>query len=114
MDSQQAMRFNRVAIHDPEVDNIEGASVLVPEGWTLGGGFQWMPMFSQQADLLIRVGDPVTGASVITLPTQRFVWTTQPLNMPIGSNWLGSVLLPPAARCVRIRLYRRRATVTSG
>jgi hypothetical protein len=96
MDSQQTMKFNRVAIHDPEVNNIEGASLLVPEGWTLRGGFQWVPDFSQQADLLIQVVDPSTGASVFTLPNQQFVWTTQPLMMPIGSNWLGSVLLPPA------------------
>jgi hypothetical protein len=90
------MIFNRVAIHDPEVNNIEGASLLVPEGWTLGGGFHWMPLFSQQADLLIQVVDPSTGASVFTLPNQQFVWTTQPSMLPIGSNWLGSVLLPPA------------------
>ena len=96
MDSKQAMKLNRVAIHDPEVNNIEGASLLVPEGWTLGGGFHWMPLFSQQADLLIQVSDPSTGASVFTLPTQQFVWTTQPSMLPIGSNWLGSVLLPPA------------------
>jgi len=96
MYSQQAMKFNRVAIHDPEVNNIEGASLLVPEGWTLGGGFYWLPLFSQQADLLIQVNDPRTGASAFTLPSQQFVWTTQPLMMPVGSNWLGSVLLPPA------------------
>ena len=84
MDSQQAMTFNRVAIHDPEVNNIEGASLLVPEGWTLGGGFHWVPDFSQQADLLIQVNDPRTGASAFTLPSQQFVWTTQPLMMPVG------------------------------
>ena len=106
MDSQQGMRFNRVAIHDPDVNNIEGASLLVPEGWTVGGGFHWTPDFSQQADLLIQVNDPNTGASAFTLPSQQFVWTTQPLEMPVWSNWLGSVLLPPAgdaSRRVRVR-----------
>ncbi len=96
MHSQQPMRFNRVAILDPEVNNIEGASLLVPEGWTVGGGIRWNPDFSQQADLLIQVNDPRTGASAFTLPSQQFVWTTQPLEMPVWSNWLGSVLLPPA------------------
>lgn len=95
MDSRQTMRFNRVSIHDPEVNNIEGASLLVPEGWTLAGGFHWTPMFALQANLLIRVDDPSTGASAYTLPAQQFVWTTQPSMLPIGSNWLGSVLLPP-------------------
>lgn len=100
MDSQQTMKLNRVAIHDPEVNNIEGASLLVPEGWTLAGGFQWMPQFSQQANLYLRLDDPSTGASVFNLPTQQYVWTTQPSMLPIGSNWLGSVLLPPARDAV--------------
>jgi len=95
MDSQQQMKFNRVGIHDPAVDNVEGASLLVPEGWTLGGGFHWMPLFSLQANLLVQVTDPGTGASVFTLPLQQFVWPMQPVPMPVGSNWLGSVLLPP-------------------
>lgn len=95
MDSQQQMIFNRVAIHDPAVDNIEGASLLVPEGWTVGGGFYWMPLFSIQANLLVQVSDPGTGASVFTLPLQQFVWSMQPPLLPTGSNWLGSVLLPP-------------------
>lgn len=95
MDPQQQMRFNKVAIRDPEVDNIEGASLLVPEGWTVGGGFHWMPLFSVQANLLLQVSDPGTGASVFTLPGQQFVWTTPPAMLPVGSNYLGSVLLPP-------------------
>lgn len=95
MESQQAMRFNRVGIHDPAVDNIEGASLLVPEGWTLAGGFVWMPLFAIQANLLVRLDDPSTGASVFTLPLQQFAWTMQQTFLPPGSNWLGSVLLPP-------------------
>jgi hypothetical protein len=95
MDSQQQMTFNRVAIHDPAVDNIEGASLLVPEGWTVVGGFHWMPLFSIQATLLVRVDDPATGASVFTLPLQQFAWTMEQTFLPMGSNWLGSVLLPP-------------------
>jgi hypothetical protein len=43
----------------------------------------------------VRVDDPSTGASVFTLPLQQFAWTMQQTFLPMGSNWLGSVLLPP-------------------
>ncbi|MEA2562388.1 MAG: hypothetical protein QOH06_3892 [Acidobacteriota bacterium] len=106
MDSQQQMTFNRVGISDPAVENIVGASLLVPEGWTLGGGFHWMPDFALQANLLIQVSDPGTGASVFTLPFQQFVWTTQSTLLPIGSNYLGSVLLPPPRDAVEfVRMF---------
>lgn len=106
MDSQQQMTFNRVGIHDPAVDNIEGASLLVPEGWTLGGGFHWMPLFSLQANLLIQVSDPSTGASAFTLPFQQFVWPMQQTLLPVGSNYLGSVMLPPPRDAVEfVRMF---------
>jgi hypothetical protein len=54
-----------------------------------------MPLFSIQANLLIQVADPSTGASVFTLPLQQFAWPMQPTMLPMGSNYLGSVLLPP-------------------
>jgi hypothetical protein len=96
MDSQREMIFNRVGVRDPQVDNIEGASLLVPEGWTLTGGFYWMPTFALQVNFLAQVTDPVTGASVFMLPVQQFVWAMQQaVPMAPGTNWLGSVLYPP-------------------
>jgi hypothetical protein len=88
--------FKRVAIRDPDVNNIEGATMLLPEGWNLEGGFVWMPLFSVQANLLVRASDPQTGAAVETLPLQFYVWPMQMVvPMQIGTNYLGSVLMPP-------------------
>jgi hypothetical protein len=91
------LRLNPVTIRDPAVNGIEGATLLVPDGWALEGGFFWMPLFSMQANLLIRVTDPGTGASVESLPAQQFCWPMQPMPGPVqpGSNWMGSVMLPP-------------------
>jgi len=96
--SGQTMKFNKVSIRDPMVNNIDSASLLVPEGWKLEGGVVWMPLFSMQANLLVRVSDPKTGASVDMLPAQQFNFPTQNMGglaMQPGSNWMGSVLLPP-------------------
>lgn len=90
--------FNRVAIRDPMVNNVEGATLLLPEGWNLEGGFVWMPLFSVQANLLVRASDPLTGAAVETLPLQWYVWPSPQMMavpMQIGTNYLGSVLMPP-------------------
>lgn len=91
------MKFNKVSIRDPMVNNIEGATLLVPDGWKLEGGFFWMPLFSVQANLMFRVSDPETGGAVEMLPAQQYVWTTQPTAVPmqLGVNWLGSIYLNP-------------------
>ncbi len=101
------MKFHQDTIRDPEIVDLEGATVLLPEGWKREGGFVWMPQFSIQANLLIRVSDPNTGAAMQTLLAQHFVWSWQPsvTSMPPGSNWLGSVMLPPPrepAECVHM------------
>jgi len=103
------MKFNKETILDPEVINIEGATMLLPEGWKREGGFVWMPEFSTQANLLMRVSDPNTGASGQTLLTQNFVWTPPSSfsSMQPGSNYLGSMVLPPPrhpAECVQMAL----------
>jgi hypothetical protein len=92
----QTMRFNRVTIRDPAFNNMEGATLLLPEGWTLNAGFFWMPNFLIQVNLLYTATDPMTSATAQTLPLQQYVWS-QPTStsMPIGENWLGSIYLPP-------------------
>ena len=90
------MLFNRVELRDPAVHNIVGATILVPEGWRLEGGFSWMPLFSMQANLLVRVSDPHSGTALEILPSQQFCWPMQPMPMmQPGANWMGSVMLPP-------------------
>lgn len=91
------MKFNTVTIRDPMVNNIEGASLLVPEGWTVAGGFVWMPLYYIQANLLLSISDPETGAVAEIMPLQQYVWAMQPqtVSFQIGQNWLGSVFFPP-------------------
>lgn len=90
------MKFNRVTVRDPMVNNIEGATLLVPEGWKVEGGFVWTPLYSMQANLLLRVSDPATGTSVDTLPSLQFAYPLQNQDlMQVGQNWNGSTVLPP-------------------
>lgn len=95
--SAQQMKLERTVIKDPAVGDIEGATLLLPQGWKLEGGFVWMPLFSMQANLRIRVSDPATGASADTLPAQQFNWPTQDVGVQLqpGSNWNGSILWAP-------------------
>lgn len=91
------MKFRTIPIRDPAVQNIVGATILVPDGWRIEGGFFWMPEFTVQANLLLRISDPASGATLELLPAQQFAWPNQSVGVPIqpGSNWMGSVLLPP-------------------
>jgi hypothetical protein len=93
----QQVKLEKTVLKDPAVGNIEGATLLLPEGWKLEGGFVWMPLLSMQANLLIRVTDPATGSSVEVLPSQQFNWPTRDMGLAIqpGSNWNGSILRAP-------------------
>lgn len=92
----QQIKFNQIAIHDPAVNNVVGATLLVPDGWQVEGGFAWMPHFSMQCNLLLRITDPRSGAAVTWLPSQQFNWPMkQGFNGQPHSNWLGSYMLPP-------------------
>ncbi|HYE21201.1 MAG TPA: hypothetical protein VEA69_22335 [Tepidisphaeraceae bacterium] len=91
------LTFTKVSVRDPMVNDIVGATLLVPEGWRVEGGFQWMPLTSMQATLLLRVSDPATGASSETLPAGQFVWAAPNIGVQLrpGGNWLGSTMFPP-------------------
>lgn len=97
------MRFNKRPIYDPAVGNMEGATLLVPDGWMMEGGFVWNPNLSMQASLLLRVSDGRGGAAE-TLPSQQFVWPMQQMGLGIqpGANWMGSILLPPPRDPVQV------------
>jgi hypothetical protein len=91
-----AMRFTRLSVKDPGINNIEAVSFLIPAGWRAEGGVQWFPDFSVQANLLMKITDPQTGAAVEFLPVQNFTWLTQmvvPMNP--GTNYMGNILWQP-------------------
>ncbi len=91
-----SMRFTRLSVKDPGINNIEAVSFLIPAGWRAEGGVQWFPDFSIQANLLMKITDPETGAAVEFLPLQNFTWLTQmvvPMNP--GTNYMGNILWQP-------------------
>jgi hypothetical protein len=90
------MRFTRLSVKDPKMSNMEAVSFLIPVGWKTEGGVQWIPDYSIQANLLMKVSDPKTGATIEFLPLQNFTWLTQMVvPMQPGTNYLGNILWPP-------------------
>jgi len=90
------MRFIRLGVHDPGINNIEAISFLIPAGWKAEGGIRWFPNYSILANLLMRITDPQTGAAIEFLPIQNFTWLTQMVvPMSPGTNYLGNILWEP-------------------
>ncbi len=90
------MRFTRLSVKDPGINNIEAVSFLIPAGWKAEGGIQWFPDFSIQAVLLMKVTDPQTNAVIEFLPIQNFTWLTQMVvPMQPGTNYMGNIIWPP-------------------
>jgi len=91
-----AIRFTRLSVKDPGINNIEAVSFLIPVGWKAEGGVQWFPNYSILANLLMKVTDPQTGAAIEFLPIQNFTWLTQmAVPMQPGTNYLGNILYQP-------------------
>jgi len=90
------MRFTRLSVRDPGINNIEAVSFLIPVGWRAEGGVQWFPDHSILANLLMKVTDPQTGATIEFLPMQNFTWLTQMVvPMQPGTNYMGNILYQP-------------------
>ncbi|MEW6490563.1 MAG: hypothetical protein AB1578_21955, partial [Thermodesulfobacteriota bacterium] len=95
-EAADSLRFSRLSVTDPGMNGIEAVSLLVPAGWKAEGGVQWFPEFSIQANLLMTVSDPATGAAVEFLPVQNFTYLTHMVvPMPRGTNYLGNILWEP-------------------
>jgi hypothetical protein len=92
---QGSVKFIRLSIKDPGLNNIEAVSLLIPAGWKPEGGVQWLNQSSILANLLLRITDPQTGAAIEFLPVQGFTWTQKALRWPVGANYMGSIYCPP-------------------
>jgi hypothetical protein len=90
------MKFTRVSVKDPGINNIEAVSFLAPVGWKVEGGVQWFHDYSILANLLMRVSDPQSGAAIEFLPMQNFTYIDQPV-MPMqrGQNYMGCIVWEP-------------------
>lgn len=94
--AKDSLKFTRLSVKDPGINNIEAVSFLIPSGWKAEGGVQWFPDYSILANLLMRISDPQTGAAIEFLPIQNFTWLTQMVvPMQPGTNYLGNILWQP-------------------
>ena len=94
--SSTGMKFTRLSVKDPGINNIEAVSFLIPAGWKAEGGVQWFPDYSVLANLLMKVTDPQTGATIEFLPIQNFTWLTKMVvPMKPGTNYMGNILCQP-------------------
>jgi len=90
------MKFTRLGVKDPGINNIEAFSFLIPAGWKSEGGIQWFPDYSILANLLMKITDPQTGAQVEFLPIQNFTWLDHPvMAMRPGTNYMGNIVYQP-------------------
>ena len=93
---RDALRFTRLSVRDPAINNIEALSLLIPAGWKAEGGVLWFPDHSILASLIMKVTDPATGATLEFLPRQNFTWIEQPVvPMEPGTNYMGNLVLQP-------------------
>ena len=92
------MKFTRISVKDPGINNIEAVSFLAPAGWKIEGGIQWFHDYSILANLLMRVSDPQSGAAIEFLPVQNFTYIEQPV-MPMqrGQNYMGCIVWEPVS-----------------
>ncbi|MCC6319928.1 MAG: hypothetical protein IT438_00645 [Phycisphaerales bacterium] len=91
-----AMKFNRLSVQDPQMNNIEALGLLIPDGWKTEGGVVWLHEYSILANLRMTVTEPTTGAQIQTLPVQNFTWVDNPV-MPMQpwTNYMGNIVLRP-------------------
>lgn len=91
-----ALKFTRISIRDPGINNIEAVSLLIPSGWKTEGGITWFHDYSVLANLLLTVTDPDTGAQIQFLPLQNFTWMDNPVvPMQPGTNYMGNIVHQP-------------------
>lgn len=98
-DTRAPLRFTRAVFTDPAAGGVDALTVLVPDGWQVEGGIEWLPTWIRAAALHTRVLDPATGIEIWYPPVQDFIWFEPPpgLEAPIGSNYQGKLYLPPIA-----------------
>jgi len=94
--AETSMKFTKLSVKDPGINNIEAVSFLIPAGWNVEGGVQWFPDYSILANLLMRISDPQSGAAIEFLPIQNFTYIEQPV-MPMqrGQNYMGNIVWEP-------------------
>jgi hypothetical protein len=91
-----AIELERRVVTDPQINGIEAYAVLVPAGWRFDGAVEWRHDLANLAAAIMVVEDPATGAALETYYPVPHGYT-EPSLIPIGGNWLGSIVAPPVS-----------------
>lgn len=90
------LKFSRLSVRDPGLNNLDAVSFLIPAGWKAEGGIQWLNDYRILVNLILQITDPQTGAAIEFLPIQNFTWLEQMVvPMAPGTNYLGRVIWQP-------------------
>jgi hypothetical protein len=92
----KTLTMERVVVRDPMVNNIVAGQMLKPKGWQFNGGMKWYPNHFHQVCFEATVSNPNGLEQFEALQWTTCTWMTRPVfPLQTGSNYLGSVVLPP-------------------
>ncbi len=86
-----ALRLRRVSVSDPQVNNIEAFSLLVPETWSFTGFVEWRHDIATLASIIVQIFDPTGQVGLESYFLEPNVSSNQTLIGP-GQNWGGAIV----------------------
>ncbi|MCU0576171.1 MAG: hypothetical protein MUD15_05000 [Desulfobacterota bacterium] len=95
----EALHLKKVSYRDPNVNNAEAFSLLIPEGWQFQGGVEWVldnPVMP--ATIRFRVRNPSGHEELEIFPNLALFWSDNQMLMsmfPLGSRYFGAEVRPP-------------------
>lgn len=94
--------------YDPQA-SMEAFSILVPQGWEVKGGVEWVPTrAAAPTNLGLQLLSPDGVTAIEGFPTQYFTWTPNPMMMvatPRGSLYFGNEVQQPVPARDAMRAY---------
>lgn len=86
------------AYYDPQA-SLEAFSILIPKGWEVRGGVEWVPTrAAAPTNLALQLLSPDGVTAIEGFPTRYFTWTPNPMLMvtqPVGSLYFGNEVQQP-------------------
>jgi hypothetical protein len=112
--SARIVRFRPFSVRDPQINNLEALTLLVPEDWQVQGGVLWRHDRAILATAVLRVYNPKHSEEVNFLPIEHFAQANPGWGFGLGSVYLGSELQPamdPQTFVSRIVVSRYRREI---
>jgi hypothetical protein len=88
------VRLRPFVVRDPQLNNMEALSLLVPADWRVQGGVLWRHDRAILATAVLKVSNPNGADELNFLPIEQFAQSNPGWGFGIGSNYLGSELQP--------------------